>query len=298
MRPMTLFERGIGEPTVSLAALLTGEDRIVIGGDTNIDLEIYVQEIIAGGFPGMRSSRGRASHANLDSYLARIVDRDFPEMAHSLRSPDTLMRWLRAYAAATSTSASLETIRAAASSLVDEVPAKTTLIAYRDVLERLRILDPVPNWSPTRNQIAKLIGSPKHHLCDPALAARLLRVDASALLGGSNRVSPTLLGQLFESLIALNLRVYAQASEAMVGHLRTRGGLHEVDFIVVRDDQRIVAIEVKLSAAIGDADVVHLRWLKEKLGSDLIDAAVINTGPYAYRRKDGIAVIPAALLGP
>ncbi|BDZ38977.1 hypothetical protein GCM10025863_15910 [Microbacterium suwonense] len=42
----------------------------------------------------------------------------------------------------------------------------------------------------------------------------------------------------------------------------------------------------------------HLRWLKERMGPYLTDAVVITTGPAAYRRADGIAVIPASLLGP
>ena len=66
----------------------------------------------------------------------------------------------------------------------------------------------------------------------------------------------------------------------------------------MRADQRVVAIEVKLGRTIGDDDVRHLRWLREQLGDDLLDAVVVTTGPDAYRRRDGIVVVPAALLGP
>jgi predicted AAA+ superfamily ATPase len=83
-----------------------------------------------------------------------------------------------------------------------------------------------------------------------------------------------------------------------VAHLRTGGGEHEVDLIVVRGDDRVVGIEVKLARTIGDDDVRHLRWLRDQIGDDLLDAAVVTTGPEAYRRSDGIAVVPAALLGP
>lgn len=98
--------------------------------------------------------------------------------------------------------------------------------------------------------------------------------------------------------MTLSVRVYAQASEATVGHLRTHRGDREVDLIVERDDGRVVAIEVKLTATPSDDDVRHLRWLKGKLGDDLLDAVVVTTGRGAYRRPDGIAVVPAALLGP
>ena len=106
-----------------------------------------------------------------------------------------------------------------------------------------------------------------------------------------------LLGALFESLVTLSVRVYAQAAEATVHYLRTRNGDHKVDLIVERDDGRVVAMEVKLSPSVGETDVKQLRWLRERLGDHLLDAVVITTGRHAYRRADGIAVVPAALLG-
>jgi uncharacterized protein len=65
-----------------------------------------------------------------------------------------------------------------------------------------------------------------------------------------------------------------------------------------RGDQRVIAIEVKLSGTVDDGDVQHLLWLREQIGDDLLDSLVIYTGPQAYRLPDGIAVVPAALLGP
>ena len=126
---------------------------------------------------------------------------------------------------------------------------------------------------------------------------------ASALLSADPVGPPSLregplLGALFESLVTLSVRVYAQAARARVGHLRTRNGDHEVDLIVERRDGRILAIETKLAAVPNDRDVRHLHWLAQQIGSDLLDAVVITTGPYAYRRPDGIAVVPAGLLGP
>ncbi|WP_236833764.1 DUF4143 domain-containing protein [Blastococcus sp. KM273129] len=108
----------------------------------------------------------------------------------------------------------------------------------------------------------------------------------------------TYLGALFELLVALHARVFAQAAEASVAHLGTKGGEREIDFIVTGPTGRVLALEGKLTHAVSDSDVRHLRWLTEQLGPDLVDAAVITTGPDAYRRADGIAVVPLALLGP
>jgi hypothetical protein len=104
---------------------------------------------------------------------------------------------------------------------------------------------------------------------------------------------------LFESLAALTVRVFADAVPASVSHLRLTSGRREVDLIVERDsDRSIVAFEVKLSADVNYEDVKHLQWLREELGDQVVDAIVLTTGPVAYRRPDGIAVIPLGLLGP
>ena len=301
MRPLTLAERGVGTPSVSLSALLEGA-RGAVEGETDVRLADYVDEIICSGFPGIRPLSGRALRAQLDGYLQRIVDRDFREQGLGVRNPQGLLRWMAAYAAATSTTASFETIRNAASGGEGQQLARTTAQPYRDALERLWILEPLPAWLPSRNFISRLSQPQKHHLADPALAARLLGVDQSALLQGTDAgpAMPrdgTLLGHLFESLVTLSVRVFAQAAEADVRHLRLKGGEREVDLIVERADHRVLAIEVKLSATIADADTRNLRWLRDQIGDDLLDAVVINTGPRAYRRTDGIAVVPAALLG-
>ena len=302
MRPLTLSERGVEVPTVSLGHLLGG-DRPPIEGSTSVGLEIYASEICRSGLPGLRTLSGRALRAQLDGYLERIIDRDFADIGQPLRTPGALRRWMTAYGAATALTASFEAIRDAATPGEHDKPAKATVQAYRETLERLWILDPLPAWLPTSSHLRQLGSAPRHHLTDPALAARLLGIDADALLdaGTSGPLTPrngTLLGQLFESLVTLDVRVHAQRSEARVGHLRTHRGDHEVDLIVERGDHRVLAIEVKLAHTVRDDDVRHLRWLRDRLGDELLDAIVITTGSDAYRRSDGIGVVPAALLGP
>ena len=302
MRPMSLVERGVGMPSVSLNRLLMG-GRPDVAGKTDVTLSDYVREIVHSGFPGIRPLAGRALRLQLDGYLCRIIDTDFPEQGYMVRRPEVLRRWLAAYAAATATTASFETIRDAASGGQGEKPSKTTTQPYREILERLWIVDPVPAWLPSRNRLNRLAQPPKHHLADPALAVRMLGLDTGALLAGEDSKLPiprdgSLLGHLFESLVTLGIRTFAQAAEAQVRHLRLHGGRQEVDLIVERGDQRVIAIEVKLSSTVDDGDVRHLLWLREQIGDDLLDSIVIHTGPQAYRRPDGIAVIPAALLGP
>jgi uncharacterized protein len=301
MRPMSLAERLDRPPTVSLATLLDG-GRPPVSGATAMRLADYTEEIVRSGFPGLRHLDERPLRTALDTYVQRVVDRDFPELGHNVRNRDGLLRWMAAYAAASSTTTSFEKIRDAATAGHVSPPTRATVLPYREILERLFILDAVSGWQPTRNRIAELALPPKHQLADPALAARLLRASAGTLLEGrapgpAIARDGTLLGALFESLVTLSVRVYAQANEASVRHLRTHRGDHEVDLIVERSDGRVIGIEVKLSALPPDDALRHLQWLERQIGEELVDSVVVTTGPQAYRRKDGIAVIPAALLG-
>lgn len=132
----------------------------------------------------------------------------------------------------------------------------------------------------------ELTKGPKHHLADPALAARLVGATREQLLtGGPGEVAiprdGTFLGALFESLATLSVRVFAQASDARTFHLRTADSRHEVDLIVERDDGGVVAIEAKLAGTVGGDDVRHLAWLRDRVGDRLVDAVVITTGPQA-----------------
>lgn len=301
MRPLTLHERRDLQPSVSFAALAAGSAKVA--GKSHFGLIDYVEEIEAGGFPGLRGLPTRALNRRLDGYIDRIIEHDLEEAGRPVRRPATVRAWLTAYAASVGTTASWEKIRNAATPGTETKPAKTTVLPYIELLTQLRILDPVEAWQPSRNHLKTLTQAPVHHLADPALAVRLVRSSASRLTTGSGpqEVVPrdgTYLGALFESLVTQSVRVYTQRIDGRVYHLRTWAGRHEIDLVIELDDG-IIALEVKMGNQVDDDDTRHLRWLREELGDELIDAAVIYTGPEAYRRKqDGIAVIPLALLGP
>ncbi len=141
MRPMTLSERGVSEPTVSLGGLLAGGRRS-LAGSCLLTLSDYVEEIVASGFPAMRLLVGRSRRFQLDSYLHNAVDRDVPEQGLAVRKPAAMLKWLRAYAAATATTASYAQILDAATPGQPDKPARSTSISYRDVLTWLVVVGP------------------------------------------------------------------------------------------------------------------------------------------------------------
>lgn len=302
MRPMTLPERGVTTPAVSIKSLLEGGADIGIINSA-FKLVDYVDEIVDSGFPGIRPLKQRVRQAQLDSYLNNIVRKDVREAGQNVRRPEAIIAWMRGYAAATATPTSWEKIRNAATPGDDIKPAKTTLRPYIEILRMLRILDEVPAWLPTKNHLSVLGQAAKHHLADPALAVRILGLTTEKLISGevAGNFIPrdgTFLGALFESLVILNVRVFAQPLNAKVFHLRTSDNRHEVDLILESEQGRILGIEVKLSPVVTDDDVKHLLWLKEKAKTEVSDLVIITTGNSAYRRTDGVAVVPLALLGP
>lgn len=294
MRPMGLHERGVVDPAVSLTAMLEG-NLGHIEGSTGFSLSDYADAIVGSGFPGIMSLVPRLRRQLLDAYLQRIIDRDLPDQGYAVRRPETLRRWLSAYAAASSTTTAYARLLDATTGGDGGQPAKTTTIAYRDHLSQIWLLDPVPGWTPANNPLRRLQQAPKHQLADPALAARLLNLSAGSLL---NSAGAHMAGPLFESLATLGVRVMAQAAEATVSHLRSSGGDREIDLIVEGADGQVVGIEVKLAPEVTGHDVRHLNWLREQIPDRVADLAVVTTGRTAFRRTDGIAVVPLALLGP
>jgi len=302
MRPLSMAEREISDPTVSLQTLLLG-GAPAVGGHTSLGVSQYADEVLASGFPGIRHLPERPRDRQLDSYITRITEHELPENGVAVRRPRALRAWLASYAAATASTAAYTTILDAATAGEDEKASRATVDTYREELTRLFILDPLPAWIPAFNPLKRLGLAPKHHLVDPAIAARLVGVGKLGLLAGDGvSVSPTTgtwLGALFESLAVQSIRVYAEAAGAEVGHLRTIGSYpREIDVIVEGSDRRVLAIETKLASTVSDSDVRHLNWLGEQIGDRLVDKVVVTTGDTAYRRRDGVAVVPLALLGP
>lgn len=301
MRPLALSERGLPAPTVSVGELLAGRVS-EIDGRSEVSLPDYVDEILRSGFPGIRDLPERARRLQLDSYLSRIVERELPDSGAAVRRPAALRAWLAAYAAATSTDAGYATILDAATPGEGDKPVRQTADVYREHLTRIFVLDPVDAWIPAFAPLKRLTLAPKHHLVDPALAARLVGVGRQSLLQGAEHPLPgartaTWLGALFESLVTQSVRVYAEAAGARVGHLRTKNTEHEIDLIIEGDDHQVVAIEVKLANTVEAPDVRHLNWLHGAIGERLAARVVVYSGSYAYRRPDGVLVVPLALLG-
>ena len=307
MYPLSLAERDIEKPTVSIGEIFSGSKSFEthITGKTDVTTVQYISEIVISGLPEFRKLSSENRKIALESYFENTLSHEFKQQGISLRQPKTLLRWLRAYAAAVSTDAGYNEILDASTAGEGHKPAAKTTIAYREALENLWILDELAPWFDGEDYFSGLKRSPKHYLTDPAFSAYLLGLDEKVMLGADNWSSRaerfdvkygSIIGRLFESLVHLSLNTYVTVNNAKLSFLKTQKGNHEIDFIIQKDS-KIVAAEVKFSPTVAPSDGKHLRWLIENVGKDCIDAIIISTGGVAYRRSDGIAVVPAALLG-
>lgn len=296
MRPLSVPERGTVTPTVLLSELFNSNGQASVTGRTEVDLESYADMICSTGFPGIVGLTGRLHRSQVEGYISRVIGRDIADAGILVRKPGALRAWWTAYAAASSTAANYTTILDAATAGDAEKISKDAALSYRELLTQLWILDPVPAWTPALLPFKRLTTTPKHQVVDPGIAAALLGVTPQILTSGSAG-SGELFGQLLESLVTLTVRVAGQAAEAKTYHLRTRGGEREVDLILERYDGKIIALEVKLSPVVRDDDVKHLHWLGNQLGDRLAEKIIVTTGHEAFRRADGVAVVPLALLG-
>ena len=307
MYPLSLAERGIEKPCVSIAELFSAGSPFSteISGKTDVGSREYIYEISASGLPEIRNFSIENRKIALESYFANILSHDFRQQGIRIRQPETLLRWLRAYATAISTDALYTEILDASTAGEADKPAAKTTISYREALENLWLLDELMPWVDGEGFFTGLKLSPKHYLADPAFAAYLLGLDETIMIGGTGWPAGTerfdakygsIIGRLFESLVHLSLNTYAMINNAKLFFLKTHKGDREIDFII-RKDSKVIACEVKFAPTVDAADGRHLRWFMEKVGSSCVDAMIITTGGVAYRRKDGIAVVPAALLG-
>lgn len=289
MRTMTLFEQGLSSGEVSLAALMDGGEP---DGSTAMDVEDYARAVCRGGWPEV-AVRGEDGQGLARDYLAAVADEDISSVDGVQRSADYAMLAMRAYARCTSTQADMAKVRADIIAHGDDM-SRNTLSAYVNALRSLYVLEDLEAWKPSLRDKTRVTSTPTRHFTDPSLAAAALGATPESLLADM----PTL-GALFESLCVHDLRIYARACGGSLYHYRDDGG-RESDAVVVFPDGRWALVEVKLGARNVDQGAKGLLDLASKIDQGIVGPpaflAVVSTGPYAYRRPDGVLEIPLACL--
>ncbi|MCY3806265.1 MAG: DUF4143 domain-containing protein [bacterium] len=293
LRPMSLFETGESTGDVSLGALLRGERIAAPRPDAGV--EDIVDAICRGGWPRHLGMPAGTAQRALEDYLTEICRTDISAVDGVRRDPAGVRRLLTSLGRNVATIASFSTLAADAAG--PRSLNRTTATEYLRSLERLFVVEDVPQWPAHLRSRAAVRGAAKRHFVDPSLAAAAMGAGPSRLLRELGVV-----GFLFESLVVRDLRVYGGVNDAAVYHYRDDTKL-EVDVILQTRDGTWLAAEVKL----GGPDAVEgaarsLLRLRYRVDTDRIGPpaklAVIGATGYAYDRPDGITVLPITSLGP
>lgn len=223
MRPMSLSEAGLSSAEVSLSAL--NDDQRISASDGGLTIRDIAEEVVRGGWPGLRELSVTNAAAAVRDYLVEIQRVDVERVDGRRRDPERVARLVRSLARNVAGYAAATTL--AADTGGSKGPLKDdTVREYLSALERLMIVEDQPAWAPRLRSRTPLRSGPKRAFVDPSLAAAALDATPDRLLGDLET-----LGLLFESLVLRDLRVYAQATAARVLQYRDAGGL-EVDAIV------------------------------------------------------------------
>ncbi len=293
MRPLSSFEAGRSTGMVSLAALLDGGAPSAPMSETTVPS--IMDWICIGGWPGLLDLTPPQAQQVLRGYLNDVCLADLSRLDGVSRDPIRVRQLLRSLGRHTASYAAATTLAADTAGLAAPL-SNDTVRDYLAALERIMIVEDQPAWGPSLRSRARLRRSAKRHLVDPSLAVAALDAGPAQLLADLNTA-----GFLFESMVVRDLRVYSQLLDLQTLQYRDSSG-DEVDAVLVARDGRWVAVEVKLGAGQVDAAAGSLLSFAGKVATDVHrppSALVVVTGTgYAYRRPDGIDVVPIGHLGP
>lgn len=292
LRPMSLLESGHSTGTVSLGKLFEGGK--ARSPESGLDLRGLVERIVIGGWPALLGRDPAAAMLATQGYLDETRRVDLGRIEGPKRDPENVARVIRSLARNTSTRASARAIAADVAGAEGRIDYHT-VIEYSDALSRLFVVEDLPAWSPSLRSSGPLRSAATRHFADPSLAAAALGAGVERLLGDTET-----LGLLFESLVIRDLRVYGQAIDASVSHYRDATGA-EADAILEMRDGRWAALEVKLGQGKVDEGAKSLLRVVDHIDTDRHGQpaflAVVTGWGYAYRRPDGVLVIPIGTLG-
>jgi predicted AAA+ superfamily ATPase len=287
MRTMTQSELGNSTDEVSLADLVAGAE--IASRDVVPDLEGLASRIVIGGWPANIGLSEDEAMLNNNNYLDLLVEVDVSRVSDKRRNPDKVRQLVRSLSRTVATESTLGILAADLSGLNPTI-AKDTVIDYLDALKRVMIADDLLAWSTHIQSRATQRKAPKRHLADVSLACSALGLNSRRLLG--DLVS---LGNIFESLVIHDLKVFAEKLDARLYHYRDSNGT-EADAILEMRDSRWAAFEIKLGfGAVDEGAASLLKFAenidKKKVGEPLALTVVPAFG-FAHTRKDGVNVAP------
>lgn len=294
MRPMTLYESGESNGTVSLADLFDASK--TISGINELSLEDIAYLCCRGGWPrSIFMDKDIALEQAFDYYDA-IVNYDISRVDGVNRNPERVKNLMRSYARNIGSCVSNETLK---NDMINNdlfSLDSDTIFSYVNALKRIFVIEESPAWNPNLRSKTAIRTSDTRYFVDPSIEVAALGIGPKELINDLNTF-----GLVFESLCIRDLRVYAESINGKVYHYRDSSDL-ECDAVIHLRDGSYGLIEVKLGGdKLIETGVENLIKLENKIDTDKMNkpsflAVITATGKYAYRRNDGVYIVPIGCL--
>ena len=286
MRPMSLYESGESNGSVSLKDIISGND---IAGVSTLSFENLLNAMIRGGWPESLNIAGDNKYKIAEDYVKSLLTERIQTVDGVERSSLKMNAVLKSLSRNISTCTSKSTILEDVKSEFSNEMSRPTLDDYLNTLEKLYILEYVPATNLNLRSKTPLRTSPKLELVDPSLAIATLRLKRDDLIKDLNFT-----GFLFENMCMRDLKIYADAMDARLSYYRDKN-FFEVDCILETSDGKWGAIEIKLGAGEIPTAVQNLTEFKEKIDVEKYGEPsflmVLTGADYSYKRDDGIYVV-------
>ena len=295
MRPMSLFESRDSSGQISLQSLFDGTFEARANPD--VDLRTLIELTIRGGWPGSLGLSYEQYSLVPKEYIASIINHDIYRLEGINRNSKKIHRLLRSLARNESTTASISTLRKDIREYEGDELDNDTISTYLTIFERLFLIDNQKAFSSNIRSSTRIKQSDKRHFVDPSLAIAVLGANYNSLLNDLNTF-----GFMFEALCERDLRIYAESLGGELYHYQDYKN-REIAAIVQLKDGRWGAFEIKLGAdAIDNAagSLIKIRNALEAEDAKAPDvlAVICGLSNFAYRREDGVYVVPITALKP
>ena len=295
MRPMTLWESGESSGNVSLGRLFSHPDEI--DGVSSLNMEDIAFAICRGGWPrSLNKKTQKAALRQVTEYFEAITRSDISRVDGVERDEYRAKRLMRSYARLQGAMAGIPTIVEDMKTNEPESMSDETVASYIKALKKIFVIEDMKAWNPNLRSKTAIRTSDTRYFVDPSIAIAALGLGPNDLLNDLETM-----GLFFETLCVRDLRVYAEANDGEVFHYRDKNGL-ECDAVVHLRNGSYGLIEIKLG---GDSRIeegaANLNELEKKIDTTKMKnpsfkMILTAVGQYAYRRTDGVMVVPIGCL--
>lgn len=294
MRPMSLYESGESSGEVSLKNLFLNPDKIVGSNDMNIDKLAFV--ICRGGWPYAIGMKGKAALSQAEDYYDAVVRSDINRADGVNKNPERVKRLMKSFARNQGGQVGTTLLRNDIAINDTENLNEETIASYINALKKIYVVEDMPSWNPNLRSKTAIRTSDTRYYIDPSIGTAALGIGPNDLINDLNTM-----GLFFEAMCVRDLRVYAEALGGEVFHYRDKSGL-ECDTVIHLKNGSYGLAEIKLGGQkLIEEGVGNLKLLREKIDTTKMKnpsfmMIVVGTGEYAYKRDDGIYILPIGCL--